>query len=101
MPRAVGQTGEDLAAAEEEIRARGVADWPMAGRLVQFEKRQALTHRDHIVRGDRIGLDLDPKACASAVLPRAIVRVTRCASRIHQSRCEGVACALKGENTRR
>src|SRR5258705_96715 len=31
----------------------------MAGRLGQFEKRQALTHRDHIVIGDRIGLDLD------------------------------------------
>ena len=77
MPRAVGQAGEGLAAAEEEIRARGVADWPMAGRLVHFEKRQALTHRDHIVRGDGSGSTSTSKACASAVLPRAIGRVTR------------------------
>ena len=57
--RAIGQARERLAAAEEEFRARGIADRPVAGGLVQFEQRQPLAHRHHIVEGDRIGLHLD------------------------------------------
>ena len=57
--RAVGQAGERLAAAEKEFRARGIADRPVAGGLVQFQQRQPLAHRHHIVVGDRIRLQLD------------------------------------------
>ena len=57
--RAIGQAGERLAAAEEEFRARGIADRPVAGGLVQFQQRQPLAHRHHIVEGDRIRLHLD------------------------------------------
>ena len=59
MVRAVGQAGERLAAAEEEFRAGGIADRPVTGGLVQFEQRQPLAHRHHVVEGDRIGLQLD------------------------------------------
>ena len=57
--RAIGQARERLAAAEEEVRACGIADRPVAGGFVQFEQRQPLAHRHHIVIGDRIGLELD------------------------------------------
>src|SRR5262245_36795306 len=59
--RAVGQARERLAAAEEEVRACGIADRPVAGGFVEFQKRQPLAHRHDVVIGDRIGLDLDFK----------------------------------------
>src|SRR6267154_1992177 len=39
--------------------AAAIADRPMTGGLAQFQQRQPLAHRHHIVMGDRIGLDLD------------------------------------------
>src|SRR5260221_604449 len=57
--RAIGQAGQRLAATEEEFRTGGIADRPMAGRLIQLEQRQPLAHRHHIVVGDRIRLHLD------------------------------------------
>ena len=39
--RAIGQAGQRLAAAEEEFRARGIADRPVAGGLVQFRAATA------------------------------------------------------------
>ena len=59
MMRAIGQAGQRLATAEEEFGARGIADRPMAGGLVEFQQRQPLAHRHHIVVGDRIRLHLD------------------------------------------
>src|SRR5882724_5431022 len=56
--RAIGQAGERLAAAEEEFRTRGIADWPMAGGFVQFQQRQALAHRHDVVKGYGIRLQL-------------------------------------------
>src|SRR6476620_8650836 len=46
--RAVGQAGQRLAAAEEEFRAGGIADRPVAGGLVQLQQRSPLAHRHHI-----------------------------------------------------
>src|SRR6185437_12684343 len=59
MVRAIGQAGERLAAAKEEFRTGGIADRPVTGRLAQFQQRQALAHRHHIVVGDRVRFDLD------------------------------------------
>src|SRR5262245_60093723 len=49
MIGAVGQAGQRLAAAEEEVGAAGIADRPAAGVLVELEQRAALTDRDDIV----------------------------------------------------
>src|SRR5947199_5718845 len=49
MIGAVGQAGDSLAAAEKEIGAAGIADWPAAGVLVELEQCAALTEGDHIV----------------------------------------------------
>src|SRR6185312_2872186 len=57
--RAIGQARKRLAAAEEEIRACGIADRPVAGGFVEFEQRQPLAHRHEVVESDRIGLHLD------------------------------------------
>ena len=59
MVRAIGQAGKRLAAAEEEFRARGIADRPVAGGFVEFKQRQPLAHRNDVVIGDRIGFELD------------------------------------------
>src|SRR5712664_1237438 len=56
---AIGQAAQRLAAAEEEFRTGGIADRPVAGRLIQFQQRQPLTHRHHIVVGDGIRFQLD------------------------------------------
>ena len=57
--RAIGQAVQRLAAAEEEFRAGGIADRPVAGGLVEFQQRQPLAHRHHVVERDRIRLHLD------------------------------------------
>src|SRR5947209_14374552 len=59
MMRAVGQAGQRLAAAKEEIRAGGIADRPMASGLIQFQQRYSLAHWNDIVVGDRIRFQLD------------------------------------------
>ena len=51
--------GDELAAAEKEIRARWIADRPVAGILVELQKVEPLAHRDDVVVGDRIGLGFD------------------------------------------
>ena len=54
--RAIGQALQRLAAAEEEFRTGGIADRPVAGGLVEFQQRQPLAHRHHVIVGDRIRL---------------------------------------------
>src|SRR6267143_850297 len=39
--RAIGQAGQGLAATEEEFRTGGIADRPMAGRLIQLQQTAA------------------------------------------------------------
>src|SRR5215510_15021460 len=58
MIGAVGQAGHGLTAAEEEVRAAGIADRPAAGHLVQLEQRTALPDRDDVVEDLRLGLDI-------------------------------------------
>src|SRR5262249_16217999 len=55
--RAVGQAGDGLAAAKEEVGMAGIADRPAAGFLVELEQRAALADRDDVV--DQLGLQLD------------------------------------------
>src|SRR5262245_66081365 len=47
--RAVGQAGDGLAAAKDEVGMAWVADRPAAGLLVELEQRAALAERDDVV----------------------------------------------------
>ena len=69
--RAIGQAGQRLAAAEEEFRTGGIADRPVAGGLVEFQQRQPLAHRHHVVVGDRIRLQSRLRTHAPARCCRA------------------------------
>src|SRR5712691_4528927 len=56
MVGAVGQAGDGLAAAEEEVGAARIADRPAAGLLGELEQGAALAERNDIV--DQLGLGL-------------------------------------------
>src|SRR6185437_7536507 len=56
---AIGQAGDRIAAAEEEIAAARIADRPPAGLLVQLKQRAALADRNDVVDQLRFGLGLD------------------------------------------
>jgi two-component system phosphate regulon response regulator PhoB len=58
MIRAIGQAGRRLTAAEEEVRAAGIADRPPAGRLRELEQRAPLTDRNDVVEDLRLGLHI-------------------------------------------
>src|SRR5436309_1244134 len=47
--RAIGQAGDGLAAAQEEVGMAWIADRPAAGLLIEFEQRAALAERDDVV----------------------------------------------------
>ena len=51
---AVGQAGDRLATAEEEVGANGIADRPAAGLLGEFKQCAALTEWDDVI--DQLGL---------------------------------------------
>ena len=74
-PRASGARSragrQRLAAAEEEVRAAGIADRPVAGVFVQFQQRQALVHRHDVVVGDRVRLRARPRKRGRARYCRA------------------------------
>src|SRR5262249_31205607 len=55
--RAIGQAGDGLAAAKEEVGMAWIADRPSTGLLVELEQRAALADRDDVV--DQLGLQLD------------------------------------------
>src|SRR5262249_57136928 len=57
--RAVGQAGDGLAAAKEEVGMAWVADRPAAGLLVELEQRAALADRDDVVDQLRLELDIE------------------------------------------
>src|SRR5215468_6632107 len=57
--RAVGQAGDGLAAAKEEVGMAGIADRPAAGLLVELEQRAALAKRDDVIDEFRLQLDLE------------------------------------------
>src|SRR6516165_8332928 len=57
--RAIGQAGDGLAAAKEEIGIAWIADGPAAGLLVEFEQRAALAERDDVVEQLRFQLDIE------------------------------------------
>ena len=60
MIGAVGQAGDAMAAAEEEIGTAGIADRPAAGLLGELEQRPALAERNDVVDhlGFRLGIEL-------------------------------------------
>ena len=76
--RAIGQAGQRLAAAEEEFRAGGIADRPVAGGLVQLRAATAAgSSAPHCRRRSGPAPVSTSNACASAVLPRETGRDTR------------------------
>src|SRR5262249_8102894 len=59
MVRAIGQSCDRVAAAEEEFRAAGIANRPSTGLLGQFQNGAALTDRDDVLDEFRGGFHLD------------------------------------------
>src|SRR5256885_9072598 len=59
MMRAVGQAAQRLAAAEEEIRAGGIAHRPVASGFIQFQPRTPPGHLNDVVVGDPNGFQID------------------------------------------
>src|SRR5262249_53456048 len=57
--RAIGQAGDGLAAAKEEVGVAWIADRPAAGLLVELEQRAALADRDDVVDQLRLQLDIE------------------------------------------
>src|SRR5215470_673499 len=57
--RAIGQAGDGLAAAKEEVGMAWIADGPAAGLLVEFEQGAALAERDDVVEQLRFQLDIE------------------------------------------
>ena len=94
--RAVGQPGERLAAAEEEIRVEGspTGQWQVASFNSSSDSRWLIGTTLSWATGS--GSISTSKACASAVLPRDTGRDTRiigCAGRATALRCRGAAGA--------
>src|SRR5499426_4308473 len=56
--RAIGQAGDGLAAAKEEVGMAWIADRPAAGLLVELEQGAALAERDDVVEQLRFQLDI-------------------------------------------
>ena len=93
--RAIGQAVECLAAAEEEFRARGIADRPVAGGFAEFEQRQPLAHRHDIV---------DRRSDHARARPRRRERARCCRGRsgARSASCAGrdVPCAAAAPPTK-